>query len=158
MSRSTPLVLPAVLAAVLAAGCTVSVNDPIVLADGETSDGGLNAVNGDIDIGEGCTVRGTSQSVNGRIELMGAVVGEDLRTLNGDIDLSGGSRVEGNIVIEDVFGANEREEPLEIVLADGSTVAGDILVEHDDFAVRVYLRDGSRVLGTIDGAEVIEAP
>ena len=48
-----------------------------------------------------------------------------------------------------------KERPLEIEVTGGSTIEGDVVVERN-IDVRLILRDGGRVLGRVDGAEVIE--
>ena len=43
-----------------------------------------------------------------------------------------------------------------IELEGGSVVRGNVLVEDPDLRVKLYLRDGSQVLGRIENAELIE--
>ena len=85
-----------------------------------------------------------------------AVIGRDVRTINGSIELKKGTTVSGDIVIEDSQGKNERRRPLRIELNDGSVVQGNVIVEDPDLEVEVYLRGGSKVLGRIENAKVIE--
>jgi hypothetical protein len=160
MKRSSWPLLGAVLVA-LALGGGAGINQSIRVDDGEFRDGSLSTVNGGITIGDGATVEGRCESVNatvnGPIKLTGAEVDANVTTINGDITLRVGSTVGGDIVIEEARGNNSRRErPLEIELEGGSIVEGNVIVEDPDYPVRLYLRDGSRVMGKIEGAEVIK--
>ncbi len=57
--------------------------------------------------------------------------------------------IEGKIV------DTERSRPIEIEVAGGSVIEGDVLVKRN-VKVNVILRDGGKVLGRVDGAEVID--
>jgi len=48
-----------------------------------------------------------------------------------------------------------RRRPIEIEVTGGSIVEGDIVVK-GNVDVRLILRDGGKVLGQVDGAEVID--
>jgi DUF4097 and DUF4098 domain-containing protein YvlB len=118
--------------------------------------GDITAVNGSISMDSGASASGVS-TVNGGIELTGAKVEDDVMTVNGNIELREATTVGGDIVIQ-TRGRNstKRREPLVIELDQGSVVRGSILVEDEDDTVEVHLRGGSRVLGTIENATVIE--
>jgi hypothetical protein len=83
------------------------------------------------------------------------VVQRDVRTVNGDIELRDKSVVKGDIVIEDKMGVSTRRRPIEIEVTGGSIIEGDVVVKRD-VDVRLILRDGGKVLGQVDGAEVID--
>ncbi len=96
-------------------------------------------------------------TINGKIELNGAEVAKDVKTINGDIALRDGSTIGGDIVIEERGeSSSRRSRPLRIELEGGSVVKGNVLVEDPDMEVEIYLRDGSRVLGRVENAQVIE--
>ncbi|NIS38383.1 hypothetical protein GWN26_11320 [Candidatus Saccharibacteria bacterium] len=76
--------------------------------------------------------------------------------MNGDIELKNQSTVRGDIVIEGEHRGADRDDEISIRLDDRSTVEGDIVVEDERLRVVVYLRGGSKVLGKIKNAEVVE--
>ena len=78
-----------------------------------------------------------------------------LTSVNGDIELRDNSVVKGDIVIEDKMGVSTRSHPIEIEVTGGSIIEGDVVVKRN-VDVRLILRDGGKVLGQIDGAEVID--
>jgi len=155
-------------------GSCRSVNGGITLGDGAEA-GSLSAVNGGIRIGEGGVVHGEASSVNGpvsldrrssanevssvngAITLAGAEVTSDLRTVNGGITLREGAIVGGDIVIEAIHGKPDRDaEPLTIEIEGGSILKGNLIVEEKARKVKVYLRDGGRIQGRVENAEVIQ--
>jgi hypothetical protein len=83
------------------------------------------------------------------------VVQRDVRTVNGYIELRDKSVVKGDIVIKDKMGVSTRTRPIEIVVTGGSVIEGDIVVKRN-VDVRLILLDGGKVLGQVDGAEVID--
>ncbi len=91
-----------------------------------------------------------------KIELRQTTVERDVTTINGDIRLTEGSVVKGDIIVGSKIGDSRRKRPLEIELSGGSSVEGHIIVEDPDVKVKVFLRDGSKVLGLVENAEVIE--
>ena len=94
-------------------------------------------------------------TVNGAIVLDQTTVQRDVRTVNGDIELRDNSIVKGNVVIENKMDASKREQPIEIKVTGGSIIEGDVVVKRD-VDVRLILVDGGKVLGQVDGAEVID--
>lgn len=100
-------------------------------------------------------VSGKVASVNGEIELFQAVIQRDVRTVNGDIALRDKSIVKGDVVIEDNMGDSKRDQPIKIEVTGGSSIEGDVLVKRD-VDVHLILRDGGKVLGKVDGAELID--
>ena len=93
--------------------------------------------------------------MNGAIVLDQTTVQRDVRTVNGDIELRDNSIVKGNVVIENKMDASKREQPIEIKVTGGSIIEGDVVVKRD-VDVRLILVDGGKVLGQVDGAEVID--
>jgi hypothetical protein len=93
--------------------------------------------------------------VNGSIKLDHTVVQRDVRTVNGDIELRDNSVVKGDVVIEDKMDVSTRQRPIEIEVTGGSIIEGDVVVKRN-VDVRLILRDGGKVLGQVDGAEVID--
>ncbi len=147
--RKTNQMFTLVFACALAASC--GVNSSIVIADGESADGG-STVNGSVRIGSGCTVSGNCRTVNGRVTVgRGSSVGglatvngsitiadevsaaNDVRTVNGSLVLGSGISVEGGL--ETVNGSVECGPG---VVTEGiSTVNGGISI------------DGTRVGGAL---------
>lgn len=134
-----------------------TVNGSVRVRARVTVDGDLRSVNGTLESGEGTVVTGTVETVNGTVELTGTTVREDLRTINGRIVLDRGSRVHGDLVIEETRGHDwgSRRKPLEIELRDGSVIEGDVDVRDEDRKVIVRLSGGSAVMGQVRGAEVV---
>ena len=134
-----------------------TVNGSVRVAQRVTVDGDLSSINGTVESGEGTVVTGTVETVNGTIELLGTTVHEDLRTINGRVVLDRGSRVRGDLVIEDTRSRdwNSRRKPLEIELRAGSVIEGDVDVRDKDREVIVRLSGGSAVMGQVRGAEVV---
>jgi hypothetical protein len=87
--------------------------------------------------------------------LVHTIVQRDVQTVNGDIELRDNSVVKGNIVIEDKMDVSKRQRPIEIEVTGGSIIEGDVVVKRN-VEVRLILRDGGKVLGQVDGAEVID--
>jgi len=74
-----------------------------------------------------------------------------------NISLRASSIIGGDIIIQDCGDdSDDRDRPLTIELEDGSVVEGNILVEDETTPVEVHLSGGSRVMGRIENAEVIE--
>lgn len=134
-----------------------TVNGSVRVGDRVTVDGDLRSVNGTVKSGQETVVTGTVATVNGVIELRGTTVYEDLRTINGRVVLDRGSRVQGDLVIEETHSRrwDSRRKPLEIELRDASVIEGDIDVRDQERKVVVRLSGGAAVMGQIRGAEVI---
>jgi len=131
-----------------------TVNGGIHVGVGTVVDKDVTVVNGSITMDSGSQA-GEVSNINGRIKLHGAQVAGDISTVNGDVDLEDGSRVGGDIIIQKNKGKNHRDAPLKITLDGDSVVEGSIIVKAD-FEVEVHLTNGGRVMGRIEGAEVIE--
>lgn len=116
----------------------------------------VDSVNGSITCESGVNVAGSINSINGRIRVYGTVVERDITTINGNITLSDRSRVKGDIIVKDNKGSSGRPRRLKIRLEDRSLVEGDIIVRDEDIEVEVILTRGSKVLGRIENAEVID--
>lgn len=143
------------LIAVGAASCTcsVSVNQTIRIADGETVNSSQTTVNGRILVGADCVIRGDCRTVNGSIEIGPRSQVRDLQTVNGRIELAEGVEVDGDV--QTVNGA--------VTVDRGGRVRGDIntingrirlinaTVERDltTHNSPIYLEDGSVVGGDI---------
>ena len=133
-----------------------SVNGGVSVGAGTIVEKGIQAINGRITLGRGASASAV-KTINGQIEMTGAEIDGNVRTINGNIALREGSRVGGDIVVEDRGnGSDKRDRPLTIELEGGSVVEGNVIVEDKATPVEVHLRDGSRVLGRIENAEVIE--
>jgi len=133
-----------------------SVNGGVSIGEGAIVENGVAAVNGKISLSRGARAEALT-TVNGPIRLTGAEVGRDVKTINGNIELHEGSTVHGDIVVEEPDGNSRRQgRPLRIELEDGSVVEGNVIVEDPDMDVELYLRDGSRVIGRVENATVIE--
>ena len=118
-------------------------------------EGNVESVNGSVEIGAESEVSGKVGTVNGAIELDHTLVQRDVRTVNGDIELRNNSVVTGDVVIEDKMDVAKRQRPIEIEVTGGSIIEGDVVVKRN-VDVRLILRDGGKVLGQVDGAEVID--
>lgn len=113
----------------------------------------ISSVNGSINIDNG-TIEGDIETINGIINLSNTKIRRDIETVNGNIILDNGSHVKGDIVIKRKSG--NKFHVLKIELLKNSIVDGNIYVEEDDRRVTVYLEKGSKVLGEIINAEIIE--
>ena len=135
-----------------------SVNGSVRVGRRVTVDGDLRSVNGTVRSAEETVVTGSVGTVNGTIELDGTTVQEDLQTINGRVVLDRGSRVLGDLVIEDTRSRDwsSRRKPLEIELRGGSVIEGDVDVRDKDRKVIVRLSGGSAVMGQVRGAEVVQ--
>lgn len=135
-----------------------SVNGTVRVGARVSVDGDLKSVNGSIHAGAGAEVSGGVETVNGSIKLRGATVQEDLRTINGSIVLDQGSRVQGDLIIDDTNSRNRnhRRKPLEIELRDGSVIEGAVDVRDKDRKVIIRMSGGSAVMGEVRGAEVVQ--
>ncbi len=128
-----------------------TVNGRITVGEDCLIDGDLGTVNGRARCGPGSRITGELGTVNGDITLEGARVEHDVTTVNGDVDLSAGAFVGGDIVIS---GNSKSASTIEIRIADGSVVAGDVRVKSQR-KVQVILSGGGEVQGKIQGAEVV---
>lgn len=77
-----------------------TVNGGIRVGRDVTVRGSLSTVNGGIRTNSGTVVEQTISTVNGKITLRDSRVGEDVKTSNGDILLTDGSVVAGDIVVK----------------------------------------------------------
>lgn len=76
-----------------------TVNGGIRVANDVTVNGSLLTVNGSIRTNPGTVIEDRIRTVNGRIQLRNTLVGENVQTSNGDIVISDGSTVEGDVVV-----------------------------------------------------------
>jgi len=128
-----------------------TVNGRITVGEECLIDGDLGTVNGRVNCGSGSRITGEVGTINGDITLEGARVEHDVTTVNGDVELSAGAFVGGDIVIS---GDSKSGSTVEIRIADGSVVAGDVRVKSKR-KVQVTLSGGGEVQGKIQGAEVV---
>ncbi len=128
-----------------------TVNGRITVGEDCLIDGDLGTVNGRARCGSGSRITGDVGTVNGDITLDGARVEHDVTTVNGDVELSAGAFVGGDIVSA---GGSKSASTVEIRIADGSIVAGDVRVKGKR-KVRVVFCGGGEVQGKIQGAEVV---
>ncbi|NQV30500.1 MAG: DUF4097 family beta strand repeat protein [Candidatus Marinimicrobia bacterium] len=138
------------------------------------STAGIETVSGDINIYEKCAIRGSIatvsgdvncdsgtkmdnniKTVSGDIELDDAILKGNIETVTGDISLFNGSTVAGDIIV------NRQSDfvlfhdgVLKIIIDMHSVVNGSILVNEKDSNVVVYLANGGKVKGEIVNAEV----
>jgi len=92
-------------------------------------------------------------SVNGDIDLDSTEVEHNVVTYNGNITLSHKTVVHGDIIVKDNKGKSNSLRSLKIWIKD-SVVEGDIIVREEEKIVEVYLLNGGKVEGRIEGAEV----
>lgn len=89
-------------------------------------------------------------NVNGEIELSGAEVGGDLKTVNGDVSLEDGSVVKGDLVVEKNsgwgWGKSKSRKP-RVVIGPGSRVLGTIILQRE---VELFISDTAEV-GGVEG-------
>jgi len=124
-----------------------TVNGSIKVAESVTVDGEIEAVNGRISVENGSSVADDVSNVNGKIALNGAEIGGDVATVTGDIDVVGGSVVKGNLIVEkpDNWGfGNKKTRKPRVVIGPGSTVKGNIELEHK---VDLFISETAKVGG-----------
>jgi hypothetical protein len=95
-------------------------------------------------------------TVNGSIHIARTEVGGSLTTVNGSVTLTDTSRVAKDIVIKGKNRRGAKKKPLEITIADGSIVEGNIVVRDPKRQVKVILTGGGKVMGEVENAEVVE--
>jgi len=132
-----------------------TVNGSIRIGEGVSVEGDVESVNGSVELGADSEVSGKVGTVNGAIKLDHTIIQRDVRTVNGNIKLRDNSVVKGDVVIEGEMKVSKRQRPIEIEVAGGSIIEGSVLVKRD-VDVRLILREGGKVLGQVDGAEVVD--
>jgi len=132
-----------------------AVNGSVRTGKGVSIDGDAKSVNGSVELGVGTKVSGEVSTVNGTIELDRTIVQGDVRTKNGNIKVQNNSVVKGDVVIESMADGSNRSKPIEIEVTGGSIIEGDVKVMRM-VDVRLILSGGAKVLGQVDGVEVIE--
>jgi DUF4097 and DUF4098 domain-containing protein YvlB len=133
-----------------------SVNGRILVESNVTVDGDIESVNGSITCDQGVKIRGRISSINGSIDLDSTQVRRNIVIYNGNITISKKSVVQRDIVIKGSKSRSNSRRSLKIRIEDGSVVEGDIMVRDEDKKVEVYLSNGGKVSGRIEGAEVYE--
>jgi len=132
-----------------------SVNGRISVGRNVEIDGDIESVNGSIRCDQEVNVRGKVATINGSIDLDKTDVRRNISTYNGHITLTNQSMVQRNIIIRDSKSRSDSRRPLKIRIEDNSVVEGDIMVRDEDKEVKVYLLNGGKVNGRIEGAKVI---
>ncbi|MCP4727879.1 MAG: hypothetical protein GY863_22765 [bacterium] len=132
-----------------------AVNGRIRLERDVTVMGDVEAINLRISCYPGVKIDGEVYSVNGKIDMDNTTVSKNVSTYNGDIILTDRSRVKGDLVIRRNRGDYDHRRRLTIEI-DDSVVEGDIIVRDRDIEVTVYLMNGGKVEGKIEGAEVVK--
>ncbi len=127
-----------------------TVNGSIKVDEKVTVDGGITAVNGRITIEAGSSVAENVSNVNGQIELSGALVGGNLKTVNGDVSLAEQTVVKGDLIVEENnswgWGKSSSRKP-RIVIGPGSRVEGKIILKRK---VELFISDSAEV-GGVEG-------
>ncbi|MGB5491056.1 MAG: hypothetical protein WBM76_09555 [Woeseiaceae bacterium] len=135
-----------------------TVNGSIKVGEQSNVKGAVAAVNGRITIESGSKVTDDVSNVNGQIELAGAEVGGNLKTVNGDVSLEDESVVKGDLIVEENsgwgWGKSKSRKP-RIVIGPGSRVEGKIILKRE---VELFISDSAEVGGvegemTMDDAE-----
>ncbi len=115
----------------------------------------IQSVNGSVTCASNVFVRRNIQTINGPIGLDNTRVKKDITTHNGDITLDNGSVVGHNIIIKKSDRHKRRKTPLNISLSGNSIVEGDNIVKDKNLEVFVFIEDGSKVMGEIKNAKII---
>ncbi|MGI9236617.1 MAG: hypothetical protein ACR2QZ_04430 [Woeseiaceae bacterium] len=127
-----------------------TVNGSIKVGEQAVVDGEIAAVNGRITIDSGSKVADKVSNVNGQIELTGAEVGGDLKTVNGDVHLEDESVVKGDLIVEENnswgWGKSKSRKP-RIVIGPGSRVDGKIILKRK---VELFISESAKV-GGVEG-------
>ncbi|MDQ7064813.1 MAG: hypothetical protein Q9P90_11285 [candidate division KSB1 bacterium] len=142
------------LAAVLAlSACNLSVNESITVADEETHNGSINAVNGNIIIGKNAVVKGDCRAVNGNIFIDQGATARKAMSVSGGIEIRDRARIERSV--ESVNGPVQIGREVDIFgtikSINGSIELVSSYVEKDITTINgnISLLDGSRVRGDI---------
>jgi len=134
-----------------------TVNGTIEIAANVTVNGGVEAVNGQIDIDRGSKVARDVSNVNGRILVTAATIGGDLSTVSGDIELAAGSEVAGDVIVKKNHGWNWNESKSrmpEVIIGPGSRVRGTVRLERE---VALYISDTAEVASVTGSMSLSDA-
>ena len=147
--RKNTIIALAAFVLLIATGCNAGVNRSFDVADGSSTDGGFNTVNGSIRIGKNANVRGSSHTVNGRISVDDNSKVGGLATVNGSIRIDDSVTIDGDL---DSVNGGVRTGTGTQIDGDVSTVNGDVdlagtVVEGSIKTINgeVTLREASRV-------------
>ncbi|MBN2030818.1 hypothetical protein JW824_11295 [bacterium] len=132
-----------------------TVNGRIGVGQAVVVRGDVESVNGSVVCDSGAEVTGSVSTINGSIDLNNTLVRRDVSTYNGHVTLLDQSMVHGDIIVKKSKGNSNQFRPLEIRIAEGSVVEGDILVRDDRIDVIVILAEGGTVKGEVIDAEVV---
>ena len=134
-----------------------TVNGNIEIGENVTVKRDIKTVTSDIFCDKGSNISGGIVAINAKIKLKGSRVKEDIEILVGKIELLEDTEVHGSIIVgkPDAHYKFDETAKIEIYIADGAVIDGDIDIQQDQFEARVYLAAGGKVAGEIYGAEVI---
>ncbi len=121
-----------------------SVNGSIRLGQNVNVTGEIEVVNGKIYLVAGSKVADDVSNVNGEISLSGAEVGGNLSTVNGDVLLDDGSTLRGDLIVEKPGGWNSGKRKPKVTIGQNSRVLGNIVLERE---VELYISDSAEVGG-----------
>ncbi len=135
------------------AGCGMSINSSISVADGETHRGDLSTVNGRVKIGDDAKVVGTARSVNGGVSAGNNSTVKTMETVNGSVKLGESSLAEGDLktVNGSVSIGNESKVTGKVSTINGSVNLYNATIEGNVSTVNgnVKLEGGSRIKGDV---------
>src|SRR5690606_40191178 len=116
--------------------------------------GSAETVNGGIGVAAGSRIDGGLETVNGEIEIDAAEVSGGIETVNANITVGADSTVHGGILVEKPRGSwfswGEPKKP-RVVIGRNAVVEGDLVFKRE---VELYVHETARV-GAIDGATAV---
>lgn len=133
-----------------------TINGSIEIGRDTEVNGDVTVINGGIYCKPGVKIIGEVGNINGEIKLKGTLVEDDLSTYTGDIKLYDNTIISGDIIIKEAHGSSPDNNNLYIEITDDSVVEGDIINKDDDTEVTVYLSNGGKVKGSVEGTEVVK--
>ena len=133
-----------------------TINGSIEIGRDAEVNGDVTVINGEIHCKPGVKVMGEVGNIKGEIKLEGTLVEDDLTTYTGDIKLYENTIISGDIIIKEAHGSSPDLNSLYIEITDDSVVEGDIINKDDDTEVTVYLSNGGKVKGRVEGAKMVQ--
>lgn len=131
-------------------GALQTVNGGVRAAANVKVHGDVEVVNGGVRFAEGSVVAGSVMSVNGDLALHGTQVGGDITKVTGDILLTDGSTLEGRLLVKKDTG-NHGDRPPRIVIGPGTRVLGGMEFRRP---VELHVHDTAET-GPVVGAEPV---
>jgi carbonic anhydrase/acetyltransferase-like protein (isoleucine patch superfamily) len=124
-------------------GTVSTVNGALRIGEGTAVEHGASTVNGGVRLAPRATVGGDVSTVSGEIQLEGAEVSGQLKTVNGNIDLTAGAHVRGGILIKKPSGWSwGKEEPVHVHICSTCVVDGELRFERP---VELRVDDGAKI-------------